>query len=1250
MLRLARDNICVPMGGKGDRGLGASFGAARSVPTRIEVQQVKASVRERLFGIQADSPRLGEYRVVRRIGRGGMGAVYEAVDAAGEVVALKTLRGFSPTMLYHLKNEFRALAGVTHPNLIGLDKLYVSGTQAYFTMELVDGRDLVRYVRGDASAGVCTPELVERLRGVLPQLVDAVAALHDAGKLHRDLKPSNVLVTAEGRAVVLDFGLVRDTSEVSALSSSNEAFVGTPAYMAPELASGDSLSQDCDWYAVGVMLYEALVGALPFDGGGFQVLLDKCRSAAPQVARRVRGVPEDLAALCDGLLSRDPADRPSLAEIRACVGEPPPQEIVKAPTVRSMIGRDRQFAALRVSLAEVVASGCPGVTCIIGESGIGKSALLLEFMEEMQRAFDARVLSGRCYTSESVPFRALDPLIDGLTRVLVELEPDEAAALVQPESWAMVRLFPVLGRVTAFAEAGEGPGHSTDAAEIQRRAIAGLRRLLGDLAAERPLLLVIDDVQWSDEDSAMLLREILSGPSAPPVLVVLGIRAGRVADNSVLQSLAELEDGPKVEHVELGRLTTDEARALVASLSQVDVDDARLGPLVEEAAGVPLFLVELAHHLRSKSGSAAVVALDQLIRDRLAGLPESARSLLEILAITGRPLAPALAVKAAELGQGGRSIIPRLKAAHLICERSTSGDTEIEIFHERIRAEIIGGISRLRRPKLHRNLALTLSRAGAPASLLALHFRAGGLRPLALRYTIEAGEEAVAELAFRRAVGFFTGALELASVGPELRGIHRRLAAALAYLGLGSESAEHYFAAADGAEPEEANELRRSAALTLLRCGEIERGTTALRGVLREVDESWPGGGTRATLSLAGERLRLRLRGYSYSLCEPGSLTLDEYARLETLSAASEGLSASDPLRAMVFQSRYLRRALAAGDPNFIAPALAGEAAFASHVGGGERVSRLLDESEALLERCTGERPEETWRLCAAVVAFGRGDWRECVEQVTASQELGIRHQGSAYILTMGGFFELNSLFYLGRLSELRSRRAALLSEVDEGGDLCGSTTLRVGMQALLHLADDDWGAARAEVRGAVERWPEGTFAVQRAWAFLTTRAIDLYAGDPADAWRRLSAEWPEFRGNISFGGSYIRIMGRFWRANVALAAVAVEPKSLRVASSELRKIEGEDVAWAGAFAALLRGGIATVRGDQARAAVAYREAIEGFDELDMALWSAASRWRLGRALGDDAGLADINSAVAVAEAQGVVSPPRLFATLAPGL
>lgn len=1237
------------MVGNGDSGLDASFGAARAVPTHLEVQQVKASVRERLFGIRADNPRVGEYRVIRRIGRGGMGAVYEAIDAAGEVVALKTLRGFSPAMLYHLKNEFRALAGVTHPNLVGLDRLYVSGTQAYFTMELVDGRDLVRYVRGEISEEVLSLELIDRLRGVLPQLVDAVAALHRAGKLHRDLKPSNVLVTEAGRAVVLDFGLVRDLSEVSALSSSNEAFVGTPAYMAPELAAGDSLSEDGDWYAVGVMIYESLVGLLPFGGDGFQVLLEKCRGQAPRVEDQVSGVPVDLAVLCNRLLSRDPAERPSLAEIRECVGEPPPPEILQAPAIKSMIGRDRQLTALRSALDRVLDSGGPIVACISGESGIGKSALLQCFIEGAQRSHDARILAGRCYTSESVPFRALDPLIDGLTRVLVELEPEEAAALVPAESWALVRLFPVLGRIAAFAEGGDSSARASDAAEIQRRAIAALRRLLSDLSATRPLLMVIDDLQWSDDDSAVLLREILAAPDAPPVLVVVGIRAGRVASNTVLQTLEESADGPSVEHIELGPLTTDEARALVISLSGVEADDRRLDPLVREAAGVPLFLVELARHLGSEGSAAETVALEDLIRARLAGLPESARGLLEILAIAGRPLSPSVVVRAAGIGPKGRSMIPRLKAAHLLCERSIGGVAEIEIFHERIRNELVSGISRVRRSPIHRALAEALARAGAAPSLLALHFRAGGVRPLALQYTLEAAEAAMSELACRRAVSFFISAVELAEAGPELRGIHRRLAEALGYLGLASEAADHYCAAAEGAELEEGIALRRAAAVTLLRCGEIERGSAAMRGVLREVNESWPGGSTRAAVALGAEHLRLRLRGYGFTLREPGSLPAAVREHLQTLSAASEGLATSDPRQAMVFQARFLRHALAAGDPAYISLALAGEAAFRSHVGDGARVTSLLEDSHQLLSSCTSNRPVEAWRLCSSVVAFGRGHWAECIEHIDAARALGLHHQGAAYISMMCGVFELHSLFYLGRIRALKARRNACLVAADEGRDLCVSTTLRAGLQVFALLADDDWKQARTEVRGAVGSWPAGTFLIQRAWAFLAMRAIDLYADDPEVAWVRLEAAWPEYQCNIGFSGCYLRAMGRFWRANTALAAGASGKQGLlKVAASELRHLAGERAEWIRPFAGLIRGAIRSAHGDEVRAVQAYRESKEDFAARNMTLWSAAAQRRLGELIAGDEGRSLIDEADALAQSEGVLQPARLFAALAP--
>src|SRR6185312_17067466 len=112
-----------------------------------------------------------------------------------------------------------------------------------------------------------------KLRGALAQLAQALAALHAADKVHRDVKPSNVMVTRQGRVVLLDFGLV--TEALSEDVSTGNAVVGTPAYMAPEQAASRELTPAADMYAVGVMLFEALTGRVPIDGAPLQVLLEK---------------------------------------------------------------------------------------------------------------------------------------------------------------------------------------------------------------------------------------------------------------------------------------------------------------------------------------------------------------------------------------------------------------------------------------------------------------------------------------------------------------------------------------------------------------------------------------------------------------------------------------------------------------------------------------------------------------------------------------------------------------------------------------------------------------------------------------------------------------------------------------------------------------------------------------------------------------------------------------------------------------
>ena len=241
---------------------------------------------------------LSEYEILGELGRGGMGVVYRALDRRrGREVALKTLPRLDPSGLYRFKQEFRALAGVSHPNLVTLHEMAAEGPTWFFTMEYIDGVDFMRHVRTDAG----------RLRGALRQLASGLSALHAAGRLHRDVKPSNVLVEASGRVVLLDFGLAAELDAAGLHRSTERHLLGTAAYMAPEQAAGLAVSPAADWYSVGAMLYEALTGRLPFAGDFHRTIRDK-QERDPTPARELAAdIPEDLDRLCVELLRRDSA-------------------------------------------------------------------------------------------------------------------------------------------------------------------------------------------------------------------------------------------------------------------------------------------------------------------------------------------------------------------------------------------------------------------------------------------------------------------------------------------------------------------------------------------------------------------------------------------------------------------------------------------------------------------------------------------------------------------------------------------------------------------------------------------------------------------------------------------------------------------------------------------------------------------------------------------------------------------------------
>ena len=244
---------------------------------------------------------LGGYELIRELGRGGSGVVYAARHLQHQNhVALKTLpteiAGQSHPLndaerLHRFRREFRSLSEINHPNLVGMQTLEVDGSQWFLTMDLVKGFHFLSFVRPDGELNE------ERLRGALAQLVNGVIELHRQHIIHRDLKPSNVIVEADGKVVILDFGLVVEleqwTDQTTSLNSAH--FTGTPRYAAPEQMFGE-WSEASDWYAVGVMLYEALAGERPFRGS-FVELLHKKQSQDPPALADRDDVPNDLGAL-----------------------------------------------------------------------------------------------------------------------------------------------------------------------------------------------------------------------------------------------------------------------------------------------------------------------------------------------------------------------------------------------------------------------------------------------------------------------------------------------------------------------------------------------------------------------------------------------------------------------------------------------------------------------------------------------------------------------------------------------------------------------------------------------------------------------------------------------------------------------------------------------------------------------------------------------------------------------------------------
>ena len=263
----------------------------------------------------------GRYAVERELGHGGMATVYLARDLRHDrAVAVKVVeRGVAPTVAARFLREVRIAARLTHPHVLGVhDSGEVKGL-LYYVMPYVEGETLrTRMAREGA------PPLTDAVR-LLRELADALAYAHAHGVVHRDLKPENVLL-AGGHAVVADFGIAKALADATQGERAGEASgaasltgtgisLGTPAYMAPEQATGEAVDHRADLYALGVIAYELIGGTHPFAGRSSLALVAAHLSESPApLSERRPEVPPTLAALVAQLLAKNPADRPPSAE------------------------------------------------------------------------------------------------------------------------------------------------------------------------------------------------------------------------------------------------------------------------------------------------------------------------------------------------------------------------------------------------------------------------------------------------------------------------------------------------------------------------------------------------------------------------------------------------------------------------------------------------------------------------------------------------------------------------------------------------------------------------------------------------------------------------------------------------------------------------------------------------------------------------------------------------------------------------
>jgi len=1204
-----------------------------------------------------------------RLGEGGMGVVYRALDRESSLpVALKTMARIEPSALLRFKNEFRALADISHPNVVQLYEMVSDGDHWFFTMELLDGVDFLRWVRPGRQCDI------GRLRPALQQLAQGVMAIHAAGKLHRDIKPSNVQITNDARVVLLDFGVVGDLVSERDPSASEEQIMGTPAYMAPEQARGGAVGMPADWYAVGVMMYEALTDQLPFGGNLHDLLFNQEQTRAVRPSALSEGIPQDLEALCLELLHSDPKRRPRAEEIVARLTQAegaaqrsvPPQS-VGSSLFRPFVGRGQQLALLDEAF-EASQRGEPVVVLMAGSSGMGKTALAQHFLSRVGKQPGVLVLSGRCFEREALPFKGMDSVVDELSRYLTSRAPPEIAAALPLGLHYLARIFPVLRAVPRFEHVALPEHDIAEPIELRKRAFAALKGLLRGLSGMTRLVVHIDDVQWSDIDSLLLLEELLCPPNAPKLLLVCGFREEVRLTSPVLAELSamlkRLDASVDVRELMVEQLSLDEAIDLAqSSLASGESSPSALARAIAlESQGVPIFVSELSEwqlgrRARGVSGDDQPlgVSLEQVIQNRVAELPADAGALLQVLAVANGPLPYAVAEQSASVPRND-ALRARLRTARLVRTFRADGQDFVEVYHARVSDSVAATLSPASRRGVHGALARALEASGSadPEALVEQYLAAGDLEHARL-HVLTAARAAEDGLAFMRAVRLYRMALEIGVERPRYE-LLTRVGDALVNAGRSAEAADAYHEAATAAPGEHAIELARRAAEHYLKGGRDLDGLSVLRALLLQVGMKYPESAGAAVTSLLYHRARLRLRGLSFEQTSADRCAASDLTRVDVAFSATAGLVMVDVVRGADFGAQHLQLALDVGEPIRICRALAFEAGNAAAVGAGsrERIERLVRTAEGLALRSQDPHGTALAKIAGGLVRAFSGKWRPAQRMLDEAEViLRERCRAVTWELTNAQAWSQNALILCGDLPAAGARMPALIREAMERSD-------RYALMHLIYPAcitalaanDVDRGWRVATDDSSFRSCEPGRFTAGHWGRLISTQSVYRYRGEGRRALDFVQQQWRALAASQFLRVHLMRVFSEFERALSLISALdegETNSDVLRQAARSVKRVLHDGPVYSPPMGDFVGGCLAAVRGDRERALNAFERAASGLSAVDMGYLALCARRRYADLLGGDSGRELAKKCRADFAKLGVVDSEACLTMSAPG-